>query len=81
MATESEDSVQYFIKDLIKKSDDLAPIMKQLHNNLADVPYQDLYMLRHKLLHIQSSIRLLDQFNQEMLAEKKTKRRFNPFKK
>ena len=81
MATESETSVQYFINELVKESEELAPIMKKLHDGIADVPYQDLYMLRQQLVHIRSSISLLDQYNQEVLAEKKTKRRFNPFKK
>ena len=81
MATESENSVQYFINELIAESERLDPIMKQLHMNLAEVPYQDLYMLRERLNYIRSGIHLLDQYNTEVLEEKKTKRRFNPFKK
>lgn len=81
MTTESERSVQYFVEELTKKSDDLDPIMKQLYDGIADVPYQDLYMLREQLTSMRSCIELLDQYNSEVLAEKKTKRRFNPFKK
>ena len=81
MAHDPETSVQYFIKELVKESENLDPFMKQLHDSIADVSYQDLYMLRQQLLHIRSSISLLDEYNNEVLAEKKTKRRFNPFKK
>lgn len=81
MASESETSVQYFIKELVKESKNLDPFMKQLHDSIADVSYQDLYLLRQQLLHIRSSISLLDEYNNEVLEEKKTKRRFNPFKK
>lgn len=81
MASEAESSVQYFIKSLVEQSDELEPIMKQLHDGIADVPYQDLYMLRQHLVRVRSSISLLDSYNTEVLEERKPKRRFNPFKK
>lgn len=81
MTTESETSVQYFIKELAKKNDDLQPFMKKLYDGIADVPYEDLYMLRHHLNELRADIELLNQYNDEVQEEKKTKRRFNPFKK
>lgn len=82
MTNDSDRSVQYFIKELAKKSDDLDPFITQLYDSIADVPYEDLYMLRHHLTEIRSNIGLLNSYNDEALAEKQTKkRRFNPFKK
>lgn len=81
MTNNSEFSVQYFLKSLASKSDDLAPLMKKLHDAPNQFTTRDLVDLREELTDIRACIELLDQSHDELQEEKKTKRRFNPFKK
>ena len=81
MANDSEFSVQYFVKSLVEQIDVLAPVMKKLHDAPTQLTARDLVDLREELDDIRAIIELLDESNDQLLAEKKTKRRFNPFKK
>ena len=81
MANNSDSSVQYFIKSLASNSDDLAPAMKKLFDAPNQFTIRDLVELREDLVDIRVNIELLDESNDELQEEKKTKRRFRLFKK